>query len=124
VIEFLGHGIAGTSLVVIAANNDRGQGLDLLNDGVGVGAVTDEVPKTYNLVILPLRKVEARLQCFQVRVYVAEEKVAQAEFLSKFHYSLAGGSVHKFTGLISNRCKVDTHPRLPGKHAPDFDHLV
>jgi len=42
-IEFGGDGVARTSLIVIAANDDRGQGPYLFNDGIGVGAVTDQI---------------------------------------------------------------------------------
>ena len=42
-IEIGGDGIARTSLIVIAANDDRGQRPYLFNDGIGVGTVTDQI---------------------------------------------------------------------------------
>ena len=42
-IEFRGDLVARTSLIVVAANDDRGQGPYLFNDGIGVGTVTDQI---------------------------------------------------------------------------------
>src|SRR5208337_2518612 len=42
-IEFRGDLVARTSLIVVAANDDRGQGPYLFNDGIGVGTVTNQI---------------------------------------------------------------------------------
>jgi len=75
-VESRGDGVARTSPIVIAANDDRGQGPYLFNHGIGVGTVTDQIAQAQDLLVLSLRQLEAHLQRFQIGMYVAEEKIA------------------------------------------------
>jgi hypothetical protein len=80
-----GHGVeafgtfeAGADLVVVAANQGvRRQGAHALADGVGVGAVADQVTQHEHLVVLQrLGLGHHGLVGLEVGVYVADDQVA------------------------------------------------